>query len=91
MCNGVNLGVSRGQVDPVETHGRPSSSADTHKLRKCEDGVPSDVLAELLPGDDIAVLDEFTLACGLIYRFTKHVFDILACGVALVILSVPWL
>ena len=54
-----------------------------------ENGIPVDVLAKLLPGDDIIELSEPTVAGGLGYRFVKRVFDVVSCGCALVILAIP--
>ncbi len=54
-----------------------------------ENGIPVDVLAKLLPGDDIIELSEPTVAGRLGYRFVKRVFDMVSCGCALVILAIP--
>ena len=64
-----------------------AEGAIEHKRNLQENGIPSDVLEALLPGDDIVELDEPRVAGGLAYRFIKRSFDVISCGVALVVLS----
>ena len=54
-----------------------------------ENGIPADVLAKLLPGDDILELTEPNVAGGVVYRFAKRSFDILSCAAALVVCAIP--
>ena len=54
-----------------------------------EHGIPSDVLAKLLPGDDVVELVEPEVGGGLGYRFVKRAFDVVSCGCALIVLAVP--
>ena len=54
-----------------------------------EHGIPSDVLAKLLPGDDIVELVEPKVNGGLGYRFVKRAFDFVSCGCALIVLAIP--
>lgn len=62
-----------------------------HEPRLRENGIPSDVLAKLLPGNDEVVLDRPVVAGGLAYRFVKRAFDIVSTGCALVLLAIPML
>ena len=57
------------------------------KLR--ENGIAPEVLAKLLPGDDVVELEEPQVAGGIVYRFSKRAFDVVACGGALVVLALP--
>ena len=54
-----------------------------------ENGIPDEVLAKLLPGDDVIELSEPTIAGGIGYRFAKRAFDIVSCGCALILLAIP--
>ena len=54
-----------------------------------ENGIPADVLAKLLPGDDVIELEEPVVGGNLAYRFVKRTFDVISCGCALVILAIP--
>lgn len=54
-----------------------------------EHGIPNDVLAKLLPGDDIVELVEPKVNGGLGYRFVKRAFDVVSCGCALIVLAIP--
>ena len=54
-----------------------------------ENGIPADVLAKLLPGDDVVVLDEPVVGGSLAYRFIKRAFDVVSCSCALIILAIP--
>lgn len=66
-----------------------ADAAGKHEPKISENGIPSDVLDKLLPGDEVIELDEPIVAGGLIYRFAKRVFDVISCGCALIILSIP--
>lgn len=65
------------------------NEAGKHEPKLTENGIPADVLAALLPGDDIIELEEPVVAGGLVYRFVKRAFDVVATGCALVILAIP--
>lgn len=52
-------------------------------------GVPTEVLEKLLPGDDVIELEEPAVGGSATYRFVKRAFDIVSCGVALVVLAIP--
>ena len=54
-----------------------------------EHGIPSDVLAKLLPGGDVIELVEPKVNGGLGYRFIKRAFDVVSCGCALIVLAIP--
>ena len=54
-----------------------------------ENGIPDEVLAKLLPGDDVIELSEPTIAGGIGYRFAKRAFDVISCGCALILLAIP--
>lgn len=54
-----------------------------------EHGIPSDVLAKLLPGDDVVELVVPKVNGGLGYRFIKRAFDLVSCGCALIVLAIP--
>ena len=54
-----------------------------------ENGIPVDVLAKLLPGDDVLELTEPKVAGGVVYRFAKRAFDVVSCGCALIVLAIP--
>ena len=54
-----------------------------------ENGIPDEVLAKLLPGDDVIELSEPTIAGGIGYRFAKRAFDIVSCVCALILLAIP--
>ncbi|MDO4841235.1 MAG: sugar transferase [Phoenicibacter congonensis] len=56
-----------------------------------ENGIPNDVLAKLLPGDDVIELAAPKVAGGAFYQFIKRLFDIISCGLALIILAIPML
>lgn len=60
-----------------------------YEPRLSENGIPEDVLAKLLPGDEVIELEEPVVAGGLVYRFVKRAFDVCSCGVALIVLAIP--
>ena len=62
--------------------------SDTPRLT--ESGIAPEVLAKLLPDDEIVVLPRVSrIAGGLGYRFIKRAFDVVSCGAALIILAIP--
>ena len=68
---------------------RLAPSAVEHKRNLQENGIPREVLEVLLPGDDILELEEPEVGGSLAYRFVKRAFDIVSCGLALIVLAVP--
>ena len=54
-----------------------------------ENGIPADVLAKLLPGDDVTELEMPVVGGNLAYRFVKRAFDVVSCSCALIILAIP--
>ena len=54
-----------------------------------ENGIPADVLAKLLPGDDVIELEMPVVGGNLAYRFVKRAFDVASCSCALIILAIP--
>ena len=54
-----------------------------------ENGIPSEVLEKLLPGNDVIELREPVVNGGIAYRFAKRSFDVVSCGLALVVLAIP--
>ena len=93
----VERGVSGGaSTDTNEAYDRAKrheaaivDAAGKYEPKISENGIPSDVLDKLLPGDEVIELNEPIVAGGLIYRFAKRVFDVISCGCALIILSIP--
>lgn len=65
------------------------SDVGKHEPRLRENGIPADVLAKLLPGDDVIELDEPHVGGGLGYCFAKRTFDVVACSCALIVLAIP--
>lgn len=63
--------------------------AGKHEPQLTERGIPADVLEKLLPGDDVIELEEPKVVGGLGYRAAKRAFDVVSCGVALVVLAIP--
>ena len=64
-------------------------SVGKYEPKLTENGIPDDVLAKLLPGDDVLELTEPKVAGGLGYRFIKRAFDVACCGCALIVLAIP--
>ena len=54
-----------------------------------ENGIPADVLAKLLPGDDVIELEMPVVGGNLAYRLVKRAFDLISCSCALIILAIP--
>lgn len=63
--------------------------AGKYEPKLTENGIPADVLAKLLPGDDVVELLEPAVGGGIAYRFVKRAFDVVSCGCALIILAIP--
>lgn len=60
----------------------------TPGLTECP--IAPDVLAKLLPDDEVVELPRLThVNGGLLYRFAKRAFDIVSCSAALVLLAIP--
>lgn len=86
LSNGAEIaGVS---VDVRKSAAR-LNEAGKHEPELSEHGIPADVLADLLPGDDVIELPEPIVAGGIVYRFLKRSFDIVSTGAALVVLAIP--
>ena len=64
-------------------------SVGKYEPKLTENGIPADVLAKLLPGDDVLELIEPKIGGGLGYRFVKRAFDVVSCGCALIVLAIP--
>ena len=64
-------------------------SVGKYEPKLTENGIPADVLAKLLPGDDVLELTEPNVAGGVVYRFAKRAFDVVSCGCALIVLAIP--
>ena len=65
------------------------NEAGKYEPKLTENGIPADVLAKLLPGDDVVELSESVVGGGMAYRFVKRAFDVVSCGCALIILAIP--
>ena len=80
-------------IDDIKIEERQAAaeidSVGKYEPRLTENGIPADVLAKLLPGDDILELTEPKVAGGLGYRFVKRAFDVASCGCALIVLAIP--
>ena len=61
----------------------------TYEPKLTENGIPADVLAKLLPGDDVIELEMPVVGGNLAYRFVKRAFDVVSCSCALIILAIP--
>lgn len=86
------LKVSASTLHP-DSEGRREAAAvfqaGKHEPLLTENGIPADVLAKLLPGDDVVVLDEPEVAGSVAYRFVKRAFDVCSCGLALIVFAIP--
>ncbi len=65
------------------------NEAGKYEPKLTENGIPADVLAKLLPGDDVVELSKPVVGGSIAYRFVKRAFDVVSCGCALVILAIP--
>ena len=62
----------------------------SHTPGLTESAIAPDVLAELLPDDEIVELPELTrIGGGSFYRIVKRLFDVASCSLALVVLAIP--
>lgn len=52
------------------------NEAGKYEPKLTENGIPADVLAKLLPGDDVVELSEPVVGGGVAYRFAKRAFDV---------------
>lgn len=86
---GESLTEAAAQASTDEERARVMAGlSDTPRLT--ESGIAPEVLAKLLPDDEIVVLPRVSrIAGGLGYRFVKRAFDVVSCGVALIILAIP--
>lgn len=70
-------------IDDIKIEERQTAaeieSVGKYEPKLTENGIPADVLAKLLPGDDALELTEPKVAGGLGYRFVKRVFDVASC------------
>lgn len=74
--------------DKQETEAVFEAFNRTPGLNECP--IAPDVLAELLPDEDVIVLPDLDhVGGGVFYRFFKRAFDIISCSCALVILAIP--
>lgn len=90
---GAVAACKQDDIDDIKIEERQAAaeidSVGKYEPRLTENGIPADVLAKLLPGDDILELTEPKVAGGLGYRFVKRAFDVVSCGCALVVLAIP--
>lgn len=74
--------------DKQETEAVFEAFNKTPGLNECP--IAPDVLAKLLPDEDVVVLPKLDhVGGGVFYRFVKRAFDIISCSCALVILAIP--
>ena len=66
-----------------------SDAVGKYEPKLTENGIPADVLAKLLPGDDVIELEMPVVGGNLAYRFVKRAFDVVSCSCALIILAIP--
>ena len=78
----VYTSVERREAADIEAVGK-------YEPKLTENGIPADVLAKLLPGDDVIELEMPVVDGNLAYRFVKRAFDVVSCSCALVILAIP--
>lgn len=78
----VYTSVERREAADIEAVGK-------YEPKLTENGIPADVLAKLLPGDDVIELEMPVVGGNLAYRFVKRAFDVVSCSCALVILAIP--
>ena len=80
------------EVTYSSTERREAADVDLtgkYEPKLSENGIPADVLAKLLPGDDVIELSEPRIRGGLGYCLAKRAFDVISCGCALVLLAIP--
>lgn len=75
--------------DEIRYEAAQVDRAGKYEPKLTENGIPADVLAKLLPGDDVVELSEPVVGGSIAYRFVKRAFDVISCGFALIILAIP--
>lgn len=95
----VELGTAGSVIEQIadaagavegEHEARALMSALDETLGLTESAVAPDVLAKLLPDDEVVELPRIAhVNCGLVYRATKRVFDVVSCSCALIVLAIP--
>lgn len=75
--------------DEIRYEAAQVDRAGKYEPKLTENGIPADVLAKLLPGDDVVELSEPVVGGSIAYRFVKRAFDVISCGCALIILAIP--
>ena len=95
-CAASGVGEMSGSTKSVSAYGyevrcvaAKVDAAGKYEPKLTENGIPADVLAKLLPGDEVIELNEPMVGGGLGYRFLKRAFDIVSCGCALIVLAIP--
>ncbi len=78
----VYTSVERREAADIDAVGK-------YEPKLTENGIPADVLAKLLPGDDVIELEMPVVGGNLAYRFVKRAFDVVSCSCALIILAIP--
>lgn len=81
--------VAPGTNQSIRQEAAAVTKVGKYEPKLTENGIPTDVLAKLLPGDEIIELTEPKVAGSLGYRFVKRAFDIVSCSAALIILAIP--
>lgn len=89
--NSVVSDVDSPALDDRETRDEAAAVdfAGKYEPKLTENGIPVDVLEKLLPGDEIIEISEPVVAGSIGYRFVKRLFDIVSCGLALIVLAIP--
>ena len=73
-----------------ESEAKAVLHALSHTPGLTECAIAPDVLAKLLPDEQVVVLPRLErVGGGPLYRFAKRAFDVISCSVALVVLAVP--
>lgn len=73
-----------------EEEARAVLHALSHTPGLTECAIAPDVLARLLPDDEVVVLPRLSrVGGGALYRFAKRAFDVVSCSAALVVLAIP--
>lgn len=90
----INLAVSKADVPPLNdsTARKEVAAVDLvgkYEPKLTENGISYDVLEKLLPGNEVIHIAEPNVAGGLGYRFIKRFFDIVSCGIVLILLAIP--
>ena len=89
----VVVAPTQDSIDGIKIEERQAAAeiefVGKYEPKLTENGIPIDVLAKLLPGDDVLELAEPNVGGGLGYRFVKRAFDVVSCGCALIVLAIP--